>query len=278
MSTNWVAALPMYDFPQLRDSTDALWAAVAGRLRAAGLSEVPVGLTRNLSHRDLWGHSELLLAQACEYPLMKSFAGRIRLVATPCYSAPGCEGRYYRSAVIVRSNDTSASIGELRGRRCAVNEVDSNSGMNLLRAAVAPFAATQKGRPFFASVELSGSHLRSVQMVAAGEADVAAIDCVSFEHLRRLEPAVVGGLRVLGWTAAAPALPFITAGSVTTETLEALRRALADVFADDALAAAREQLLLQGVDLSPAEGFTEVRRLERAAVELGYRAIDGLAS
>ena len=66
--------------------------------------------------------------------------------------------------------------------------------MNLLRAAVAPLA---EGGRFFGSVVVSGSHLRSVEMVASGEADVASIDCVSFAHFQRLYPSLVSGVRVL---------------------------------------------------------------------------------
>ncbi|HEV7445323.1 MAG TPA: phosphate ABC transporter substrate-binding protein, partial [Steroidobacteraceae bacterium] len=156
MGAERIAALPMYDFPQVRDAHDAFWTALAGRLTAAGLRDVPRELSRDLGHFDVWRHPELLFAQGCEYPLAKSFADRVRLVATPRYSAPGCEGGNYRSAIIVRREETG-SLTDFRGRRCVVNEMDSNSGMNLLRAAVAPLAG---GARYFASVAVSGSHRR----------------------------------------------------------------------------------------------------------------------
>jgi ABC-type phosphate/phosphonate transport system substrate-binding protein len=139
--------------------------------------------------------------------------------------------------------------------------------MNLLRAAIAPLS---NGERFFASVAVSGSHLRSVEMIASGQADVAAIDCVSFAHFQRLYPSLVGELRVLGWTTSTPSLPYITALSASDSTAQALRTALADVFADESLAPVRAKLLLQGVDLEPVEGFGEVLALERGAVDAGY--------
>ena len=36
--------------------------------------------------------------------------------------------------------DADITLADLKGRRCAVNQIDSNSGMNLLRAAIAPLA------------------------------------------------------------------------------------------------------------------------------------------
>ena len=293
MGPDRVASLPMYDFPELRGAHDAFWAALGARLEATGASNVPPGLTRNLPHSDVWRHPSLLFAQGCEYPLATSFSDCVRLVATPIYSAAGCEGKRYRSAIVVRGAgaqggavafgaaverggdvdgvlEASGTLADFRGRRCAINELDSNSGMSLLRAAVAPLAT---GGRFFGSIVVSGSHLRSVEMVASGEADIAAIDCVSFAHFQRLYPAVVGQLRILSWTPSGPSLPFITARSASDETVRMLRSALADVFDDDGLAPVREQLLLNGVDLQPTEGFDEVLALERRAVEEGYPTI-----
>jgi ABC-type phosphate/phosphonate transport system substrate-binding protein len=139
--------------------------------------------------------------------------------------------------------------------------------MSLLRAAVAPLA--EDGR-FFGSVAVSGSHLRSVEMVASEEADVASIDCVSFAHFQQLYPSLVSGVRVLSWTDSSPSLPYITAGSASDATVRALRVALADVFDDAGLAHARERLLLRGVDLEPTAGFSEVLALERQAAGAGY--------
>jgi ABC-type phosphate/phosphonate transport system substrate-binding protein len=265
MGVEWVAALPMYDFPELRDAHDAFWGAVAARLSAAGIANVPRELNRESGHVDLWRDPALLFAQGCEYPLAKSFADRVRLVATPLYSAAGCEGARYRSAIVVRGG--FATLQQLRGRRCAINERDSNSGMNLLRAAVAPLAT---GGRFFGSIAVSGSHLRSVEMVASNEADVASVDCVSFAHFQRIYPSIVRELRVISWTPASPSLPFITARSASDAIVETLRCVLAEVFADDRLASVRQQLLLRGVDLEPEDGFGEVLALEREAVSGGY--------
>lgn len=267
MGSERIAALPMYDFPELRDAHDEFWAGVADRLDSVGLSKVPRQLARGLSHFDVWAHPQLLFAQGCEYPLAKSYAERVRLLATPVYGAAGCAGGWYRSAIVVQAGEPGATLADFRGRRCVVNELNSNSGMNLLRAAVAPLAG---GARFFESVAVSGSHRASLEWVGSGAADVAAVDCVSFAHFGRLYPALVGAVRVLGWTASSPALPYITARSADQATVHALRSALADVFGDAGLAAARERLLLTGVDLQPAQGFEEVLRLERDAAEEGY--------
>ena len=227
----------------------------------------PLTLTRERAPLDIWRNPRLLFAQACEYPLAKHLQGRVRLVATPRYAVPGCEGSTYRSAIVVREQDSAETLSALRGRRCVINEVDSNSGMNLLRAAIAPLS--RDGR-FFGSVIESGAHRRSIRMVADGEADVAAIDCVSFAHLRRIEAKVTSRLRVLCWSESTPSLPYITAASANDGQLAALRAGLVYAATDPSLSAAREGLFLGGFDLHPPADFMDVLKLERRAAAFGY--------
>lgn len=265
-----IAALPMYDFPQLRAAHDALWTALATELTARGIRGVPAKLTRNLDHRAVWRHPLMILAQACEYPIATSYGDSLTLVATPRYLAEGCEGAFYRSAIVVRVDSTAESLADLRGQRCVINEVDSNSGVNLLRAAIAPLAS---GAPFFKTVIMSGSHRRSVQSVAAAEADVAAIDCVTLAHLKRLEPELTRQTRILSWTPFSPSLPFVTSRHTSAETLEALRASLAAVEREPALERVRRRLLLDGFEFSPDANLSQVRALEREAAQLQYPAL-----
>jgi ABC-type phosphate/phosphonate transport system substrate-binding protein len=262
-----IAALPMYDFPPLHTANDALWAAIATRLRAAAIDDVPSALTRDTGHIATWRDPKLLFGQACQYPLAKTWHESVQLLAIPAYGAPGCEGSRYRSAIIVRTEEGARKLEDLRGRRCAINERDSNSGSNLLRAAIAPLA--ENGR-FFASVQMTGGHAASVRAVAEGSADVAAIDCVSYAHLRRFNPELTAPLRILDWTPSSPGLPYVTARTSDASIVPVLRAALAYVQADPALAAVRDALLITGIDFTVDEDYVEVRELERAAVELGY--------
>ena len=269
-STERIVALPMYDFPELRDAHDRLWSALALRLQDGGVDSVPGRLTRSSSHLETWAHPGLLLGQACEYPVAKSFQERLTIVATPGYSAPGCDGTSYRSAIVTRVQESAHTLEDLRNRRCVVNEPDSNSGMNLFRAALAPLAG---GARFFQSVRQSGSHRASLELVAAGEADVTAIDCVTLAHLQRIDPPLTSRLKVVDWTPASPCLPYVTSCQTNRATLEVLRTALAAVLVDPALAPVREVLLLQGLDSSPDTTFCRVRELELEAHRWHYPAL-----
>ena len=242
---NYLACLPMYDFEEVRAATDALWGGIAQRVPNA-----PAALTRGGDLYGVWTDPGLLLAQTCGFPLVTALKRRVRVVATPRYAAEGCEGAWYRSAIVVRDGDPARGMADLRGRRCAVNGMDSNSGMSLLRGAVSDFVdASQR---FFATTVLTGAHVQSLRAVAEGEADVAAIDCVTWALLGRMRPAAVAGLRVLGWSGASPGLPLITAldGDVA-----GLRAVLEEVAVDPGLAWAREALLLEGFSVLPSAAY-----------------------
>ncbi len=257
----------MYDLPGLGAANDALWRALAARLTEAGIAGVPSALTRDVPVAALWCDPRLLLAQSCGYPLVTSLGDTVRVVATPRYRAPGCCGSFYRSAIVVRAADAAADLAALRGKSCAVNDATSNSGMNLLRAMIASLA---DARSFFGTVLWSGSHRQSLAMIAAGEADVAAIDCVTFEHLRRTEPALVAALRVIEWSVATPGLPLVTASRTDDRTLTAIRAALADIATDSKIAWARDILLIDGFDVLPEDAYASVLALEHRAARLGY--------
>jgi ABC-type phosphate/phosphonate transport system substrate-binding protein len=261
-----IAALPMYDPPELQAANDALWAAIAARLESDGL-DTPQRLTRGLPLEGVWSDPGLLLAQTCGYPLMTTLRDRVCVVATPRYGAPGCDGPFHRSAVVVRQNDLAASLADLRGRRYALNDLASNTGMNLMRSLIAPLAG---GEAFFGAVTVTGAHAASAEAVAVGEADVAAIDCVTFALLQRLRPAVTRPLRVLAWTASSPGLPLITAVATSAGARAAVSRALADTVRDPSLRETREELLLEGFEFLAASCYDAVLDLERSAVAHGY--------
>ncbi len=265
-ATDGLVSLGMYDLPELHDTTDAWWRGVRHWLAHYGVPS-PSALERGLSLSAIWGAPDLLLAQTCGFPYVYALGGRVRYLATPVYDAPGCEGSRYCSALIVRAGDAAQSLEDLRGRRAAINDKASQSGMNALRHAVAPLSV--QGR-FFADVIVSGGHRESIARVREGDADVAAIDAVTWALLGDVAAGELGGLRVLGWTVAAPGLPLITAGGVSDERLDVLRRALQAAVTDPGLADTRRRLRLSGISVLAEDAYSEIGRISDQAVRLGY--------
>ncbi len=261
-----IASLGMYNMPWLTESNDAVWDWLRDRLRASGVRQVPGALETGMPLWDVWRSPDLLLAQTCGYPLL-ALGNSVQVVATPTYDLRGCEGPLYRSLLVVAERIPAEAIGELRGLRAAVNDWDSNSGMNAFRAVVAPHAGDGS---FFAEVVTTGSHMLSLAALCEGSADVAAIDCVSYGLAARHRPELLRGTRVIGETAAIPGLPLITAAATPQDTVVALRRALRGLVANPDLAWHRAALGLTGFAMLPRDAYALVGVMEHTAGALGY--------
>lgn len=264
----YLASLSMYVTPQpLADATAELWSFLRRYLDEAGLSGLPENLDTTVPYDEAWLHEDLLFSQTCGYPYVKRLRGKVRLVATPVYAHPGCNGPLMRSFVVVRRDSAFASLQGLRGATAAINSPDSNSGANLLRAAVAPLA--RNGRFFGGTVE-TGSHGGSIDAVSAGRADCAAIDCVTFANLLRFTPARIEGIRILAETPATPGLPFITGGKVSDADVALMREALVAAITAPLLAGVRDSLGLVDVAMLADADYEPVLSLARDALEAGY--------
>ena len=202
----------MYAEPELRPATERWWTGVAAHLRDRGVTDVPDALTWSEDRYRPWRSPELLFSQTCGHPLVHSVGHSVQVVATPHYEAPGCEGPRYRSFVLVRADAGERSIGELRGKRLAVNGRDSWSGYRVWGRML---PASVDVEEMFGEVVITGSHRESVRGVREDRADACAVDCVSHALLARHSPDELAGTRIVGRSPLQPALPFITAAATT---------------------------------------------------------------
>jgi ABC-type phosphate/phosphonate transport system substrate-binding protein len=257
----------MYDLPELATASAGWWTGLRRHFEAQGVDGLPETLTPDVHPIRQWDDAAPIFSQTCGYPLTHALAGKVRLLATPRYAAAGCAGPTYVSWVIVRRDDPARSLADLRGRRAAFNGRDSQSGYNVLRALAAPLAAD--GR-FFGSATESGAHRKSLALVASGQADLATIDCVTFALVARAAPQEVAGVRVLCASAAAPALPYVTAASADDATVRRLQAGLLAACADPALADIRRALLIEGCEILPLASYEVILEMERDALARGY--------
>lgn len=264
------ASLPMYDLPEVAAATAAWWESLARAFRTEGIAEVPDRLTACPPLPEHWLHPDLLFSQSCGYPLTHALFGKVRLVATPCYDAPGCAGPIYRSLLIVAEDSRAGALDDLRWARCAFNSADSQSGYNVLRAMAVPLA--RQGRFFSATVQ-TGSHRASIAAVRSGAAEVCAVDCVTHALLARHAPSALAGTRVLCETPAAPSLPYVTSAAADDALVERMRAAITRAIADPSAAAARDALLIAGAATLDLADYAPVLEMERAAAAAGYATL-----
>jgi len=257
------ALLPMYALPEMAVANDAFWAAL--RLDVPGLPEHLSPAPPNLPIAIV---PEIVFSQMCGYPLKKLYTGQYILLGTPLYDFPGCtigpDGMpTHRSFIITASIAPFTAITDLRGKIFAVNGYDSNSGMNLPRRM---FAEIARGTKFFSGVIVTGGHLASMAAVAAGVADAAAIDCVTYGFCAQYRPELTAQLRILAETPSSPAIPFISSPATPPETVAALTRALNS----PAMAAARAGLRITAILPPRPEAYDAILACEAEAAAMGY--------
>lgn len=237
-----IASLPMYDRPETRHAHDRYWQAIR-----AHLGEGPVALTRD---GDLWQHwlsPDLIFSQTCGYPFRAELHDKVTLVGTPDYGLPGCPPGHYNSVLVARADDARDTLEAFADARFAYNEALSQSGW------AAPQTHAKIRGFLFRDLVQTGGHRASAMAVAEGRADVAAIDALTWELLRRHE-GVTDMLRVVERTSPTPVLPYITArGRDGAAHLHAVRAAIADLDAAD-----REALHLKGIIAIAPEAYLAV--------------------
>ncbi len=265
-----IASLPMYDLPEARPAIDALWRGIAGHMARAGVADVPEALIHDQPIKATWGHPDLFFSQACGYDVKHSFANTLRLLVTPCHDAFGCDGPTYSSLLVVPEASTAREIGDLRGCVCVINGRESHSGMSALRATVAPLS---RNGCFFTEVKESGAHIESLAALRRGDADIAAVDCITFALVGRYRSAALDGVRVLGRTANAVSPPYVTRADTPDDVAERMRAALVEAFEDVDLTSAREAIFLSGAEVLADDAYDNIVEFVHLAERHGYAEI-----
>jgi ABC-type phosphate/phosphonate transport system substrate-binding protein len=263
-----IAALPMYDFPELAWSHDALWSFIADHLRSAGVNDVPEALDRDLAYNVTWVQPGLLLGQSCGLPIVADLDGIVRVVGGFAVTDGDGEARY-SSALVVRSDSPYTDIGELPWPkvRVAINGWDSLSGYVSLGAACANAVANgqlpQSAR--FGEVRVSGAHVISAAMLRNGEVDLACLDGHTLALLSLQRPEAVEGLRIIGRGPTIPCLPLITNLSSTDHVVDALTGALEAAGTRTSLNDVRDALGITGFVAFGNERYEPIRELFTSA-------------
>lgn len=152
-----------------------------------------------------------------------------------------------------------------------MNDAGSNTGMNLFRASIAPIA---RGREFFGSVTVTGSHARSLAAIMSDRIDVAAVDAVTLALLRDQYPYYADRLRIVDWTPPSPSLPLITSIRTPQRLIDILCEGLSTIAADPANQAVLQRLRITGFSTLAFDDYRPLLGLERDATARGYPTLN----
>lgn len=207
------AALPMYDWDEEKLSNDHFWQKLRHAFQPTALA-IPEKLERSQETFKVWTDPALLFAQTCGLPYLEHLQSLVQILGVPVYPYEGCRNYEYSSRLVVRSSDTRQSIEEFKNSRLAINEYGSQSGCNAVRLMLHTSALEPS---FFQSVSISGSHRQSIRLVSSDEADLCAIDPISWHLAKQHDPEVVAKLNVIDETPYTPGLPFICSNAIARQ-------------------------------------------------------------
>ncbi len=236
-----IASLFMYCYPQLIEPNNRYWALIRSHLSLAGIAS-PQHLKQIDGDTADWQDTNLVFSQTCGMPYRLWLHENVQLIGTPDYGLDACPPGYYRSALVVRADDPGTQLVQFEGATLAFNSTHSQSGY------AAPYwHARAHGFWFRKRIEV-GSHLQAARAVAAGDADIAALDALSWKLMQRycdFSPK----LRVLDWTTPTPGLPYISASDANTSAMfDAIACAIDDLSETDAAGLAIKGLVKIGAE------------------------------
>jgi phosphonate transport system substrate-binding protein len=151
----------------------------------------------------------------------------LELLASPVMDGPRYGGRpVYFSDMIVRRDGPWQTFADLRGTTLVYNETSSFSGYHVVWAHLARLG---EGPAYFGRRLASGSHLRSLEMVLAGAADVTALDSTVLDAELRRSPGLGQAVRAVATLGPNPAPPWVISRRVPQGLRDDLRGVLLDM-------------------------------------------------
>jgi phosphonate transport system substrate-binding protein len=195
----------------------------------------------------------------------------VEALAAPILAGARYAGRpIYFSDVIVQRHSPVRSFADLRGRSWAYNDVDSHSGYNLTRYRLVQMGETGG---FFGRVTAAGFHQRAIELVAAGDADGAAIDSQVLAVALRDNPALAAALRVVEVFGPSTIQPLVVAGHLPAAMKAAIQDAVIGIGDDPLARAALDQADVMGFAPIGDADYDDIRRMLATVEAAGLLAL-----
>ena len=153
-------------------------------------------------------HDQIDIAFICGLPLIRHnriAKQPLEILAVPVMQCDRYQQQpIYFADIMVHADSNFYELADLEGSRFCYNDLGSNSGYNLLRHRILqhlqsrfPSQTLPPNYQFFQSSQASGSHQNSLQWIASGLADCAAIDSIVMAAELQQFPELAQSLRVI---------------------------------------------------------------------------------
>jgi phosphonate transport system substrate-binding protein len=162
-----------------------------------------------------------------------------------------------RSYIVVHTNRSFHTIGDLQGRVFAYSEPDSGTGYMSPRQMLSELGRNPDG--FFRHTFFTYSHIEAIEAVAEQVADGAAVDSYVWEFLNRREPRLTAKTKVIQRSETFGSPPLVYRTAMDTELRARMSEALLTMDTDAEGRALLMELALDRFITAPLNLYDNVR-------------------
>lgn len=210
------------------------------------------------------------IAFICGLPFLRNHRvapNQLKAIVAPVMQAKRYQNRpVYFSDIIVAADSSFTILDNLEGKNWCYNDPGSNSGYYLL---LHRLIETGKNSIFLGKAIQSGSHQRSIQWVAEGIIDYAAIDSTVLEQELRNSPGIP--LRIIESIGACPMPPIVAAQHLGATLIECVQQALLNP--DLQLQSLMDKAQIQNYVAVQSEDYQEISSIYDTVVQSGLAGL-----
>ncbi|MCP5371250.1 MAG: phosphate/phosphite/phosphonate ABC transporter substrate-binding protein [Hyphomicrobiales bacterium] len=166
----------------------------------------------------------------------------------------------YRSLTIVHRDSDIRTFDDLKGRRFAFTDPDSNTGHLVPRYVLAQRGATPE--TFFSETFFTNSHDNSIRAVALGLADGASVDSLVWKFMRDSDSQIAGLTRVVQESPRYGIPPVVVHPSLAADTKQQLRETFLNLAQDKKVAPLLKKLRIDRFVAGQDGAYDTVRDMQ----------------
>lgn len=200
---------------------------------------------------------EVDIAFICSAPYIKNR----RNFGVELLVAPQVNGKtFYNSYIIVHKDSTIKRIEDLNGKTFVYVDPKSNTGKLYPEYRITGLGFVPE--QFFKKYMYSYSHNKSVELVAKGVVDGAAVESLVFEYMKKKGSPYVKQVRVIERSSDFGIPPVVVSPRVSTYTKEKIREILLGMHNDTDGKRILEEMLIERFVVVPDRNYDSIREME----------------
>ena len=230
---------------------------------------IPIKFVDNLpwqNREEQFDRGEIHVCWMCSLPYIwkadRASPG-IELLAAPVMKPARYQDQpVYFSDIVVQRESKFRRFGDLRGASWAYNEPHSHSGYNITRYRLAKMGI-ENG--YFGEVIVSGSHIRSLDLILEGTVDASAIDSTVLDLLLTEKPGIGEQIRVIDTWGPSPIPPWVISKKLDADLRKSMRKLLLEMHRHVEGRKILDQGLIDHFTLVDDHYYDSVREMYRSA-------------